>query len=152
MMLSKFKVISSDILYVLFRTYCIPLYLAMHNGTCQMQIWVSCMLPEVKQSRRVWKISPQTHCVLLLLICKDLPVEVQMCKLFLKFIISLPDSCNCIVKLSFQRVKRQREWPTVARSRQQHKFSVGPIYMHDKTNVGHSKFNVPAHRTPTCTE
>ncbi len=52
--------------------------------------------------RRVWKILPQiTHCVLLPIICNDLPIEVQMCKRFLKILISLSESYNCIVKTIF---------------------------------------------------
>ncbi len=78
-MMSKFKFISSDVLYVSFKTYCMPLFgsvlwdLTDVNMNRFYVAWH-------KAIRRVWKISPQTHCVLLPVTCNDLPIEVQMCK------------------------------------------------------------------------
>ncbi len=58
--------------------------------------------------------------------------------------ISLSNSYNCIVKLLFQHALHGSGSGVAS--------SINFLwhrYMHDKTNVGHSKFNVPAELTPS---
>ena len=97
-LMCNFKFTNSDVLNCLFKTYCMPLYGSvlwdLTDTNCERfyTAWR-------KAIRRVWKISPQTHCVLLPLICDDKPIEVQMCNRFLKFYQSLIKSDNSTIKV-----------------------------------------------------
>ncbi len=97
-LMCNFKFTNGDVLHFLFKTYCMPLYGSvlwdLTDTNCE-RFYTACR----KAIRRVWKISPQTHCVLLPLICDDKPIEVQMCNRFLKFYRSLLKSDNSTIKV-----------------------------------------------------
>ena len=94
----------SSILYVLFKNYCMSLY--------GCQLWNYSSLKSInpvyiawrKCVRRIFKLPSQTHNSLLYYICKDGPIDTQLHRRFLKFILSITNSSNSNVKFLSKHV------------------------------------------------
>jgi len=97
MVLSHFKCLRYDIMYKLFKTYCMPLY------GCPLWDYTSKIIGKFyvawrKSIRRIFNIPRTTHCVLLNEICGDMPVQDQLYSRFINFFKSLINSGNNITK------------------------------------------------------
>ena len=96
--LCQFPRANPDIQYYLFKVYCTSLYGSqLWNYEDKYAdrlnvVWRKCV-------RRIYKLSPRTHCALLPLICKDQCLITQLNMRFLKFIQSASKSKNKLVSL-----------------------------------------------------
>ena len=97
-LLAQFGHASGDVKYQLLKTLCMCLY------GCQLWDFSSPIVSRIhtawrKLVRRVYGLPPRTHCALLHHICQDLPIDAQLHMRFIKFVSSLVDSANSVVKL-----------------------------------------------------
>ena len=95
MVVSHFKHLRYDIMYKMFKTYCMPLYgcpLWDYTGKSMNKFYVAWR----KSIRRLFNIPRTTHCVLLNEICDDIPVHEQLHSRFINFYKSLLNSSNAI--------------------------------------------------------
>ncbi len=96
MLKSHFVNLPHDVMYALFKTYCMPLYGAQmidfEDSTAEKLFvtWRKCV-------RFILCISPRTHSDYLHLICNDSPVHQQLIARFVKFFCALRNSPNPIV-------------------------------------------------------
>lgn len=94
---SLFSKTCIDVKYKLFKSYCMSLYgsplwdLTAKNVSNMYTTWRKCI-------RRLYCLPYRTHCYLLPLICCDVPVQVQLCKRFSKFMYGAINSSNECVK------------------------------------------------------
>ena len=95
---SSFSDVNTSVKYLLFKTYCMPLY-----GS---QLWdfssKDCQLFYIawrKAVRRLLGIDNKTHNHLLHLLCDDAPVDVQLHKRFMKFFHKAINSTNFYTNL-----------------------------------------------------
>jgi hypothetical protein len=90
---ANFKNVSTSVKYRLFKTYCMPVYGSQlwnyESRDCETfyTAWR-------KAVRRLLFLDPRTHNYILPLICKDIPVETQLHKRFVKFFICAYKSQN----------------------------------------------------------
>ncbi len=93
-----FKNVPPDVMYSLFKTYCMPLYGAPLLDFDDRSIeklfttWRKCV-------RSVLSLPPRTHSKYLPLICEDLSINQQLYSRFAKFFFNLHASSNPIVSL-----------------------------------------------------
>ena len=97
MVISHFKCLRYDIMYKLFKTYCMPLY------GCPLWDFTSKIINKFyvawrKSMRRILNIPRTTHCVLLNEICDDMSVQDQLYIRFINFYKSLINSGNNITQ------------------------------------------------------
>jgi hypothetical protein len=97
MLYCNFKHLPIDALYKLFRTYCTPLY------GCQLNDFTSrdfdrLLVSWRKAIRFLVQLPPTTHCVLLPLICDDIPFCTQLHRRVAKFYHFCTSSPNIIVR------------------------------------------------------
>ena len=96
--LNVFSYLSSKVKYKLFKSYCMPLYGCIHWDLSNKNVeifykqWRKCV-------RKLFSISPRTHCDLLPLICSDVPIKCQLYKRCLSFYSKNDESPNTIVRL-----------------------------------------------------
>ncbi len=98
MVKSHFKQLPTNIMYHMFKTYCMPLYgcpLWDYSNRHIAKFYVAWR----KAIRYILKLPYTTHCNLLHLICEDIPVEEQLYSRFLRFLKSLMNSTNAISQL-----------------------------------------------------
>lgn len=97
MVKSHFKNIPTDTMYFLFKTYCMPLYGSQlwDLGSTAMNIFYVAWRKSV---RYLLNIPRRTHCSLLHYICDDVPINIQLCIRFIKFLLSLPNTNNPLIK------------------------------------------------------
>ncbi len=82
--LCYFCKLSPSVRYNLFRSYCTSLY------GCELWLLDNNSIDDLciawrKGLRKIWNVSPRTHCSLLPLICNCLPLFDELCQRFLKF-------------------------------------------------------------------
>ena len=98
MIKTHFKWLPHDLMYELFKTYCMPLY---GSYFCDLsspsinKLYVAWR----KSVRCLLKLPNRTHSYLLPLICDDIPINVQLSVRFVKFFKSLYSSSNHITVL-----------------------------------------------------
>ena len=95
-MYSMFNHASNQVLYHLFKTYCMPLY------GCQLWNYASNEINDMcvawrKTIRYMLRIPQRTHNILLNFICDDFPLETQLHKRFIKFAYNIVHSPNICV-------------------------------------------------------
>jgi hypothetical protein len=99
----SFKNLPLNILYFLFKTYCMPLY-----GSQLFDISSSKMdkffVAWRKAIRFLFGLPYRTHSKLLHLIVKDMPIDAQIIKRFMSFHCSLANSSNSIVRSCYELV------------------------------------------------
>ena len=94
---ARFKFISTNARYTLFKSYCMSLYgcqlwdLESRHIDLFYVAWRKCV-------RRVLNINNRTHCSLLPHICSDVPINVQLINRFNKFYKSVLNSNNAFVR------------------------------------------------------
>ena len=94
-LLNTFSHLSYDVKYKLFKSYCTPLYGCIHWDLSS--IHVQTFYKQWRKGiRRVFDVSPRTHCYLLPLLCSDIPIETQLCKRILNFYCKIHESSNNI--------------------------------------------------------
>ena len=87
-----------DARYKLFKTYCMSLYGCQQWGVkSTVLVRLGEWLSDSINIRCLWRLPYRTHNVLLPLICRDLPVEIQLHKRFVKFFHKILHSENSIV-------------------------------------------------------
>ena len=103
MLKSHFKCIPTDLMYFLFKTYCMPIY-----GS---QLWdLSSPAMNIfnvawrKSIRYILSLPRTTHCALLSFICNDVPLMTQLCNRFLNFFISLKNNNNPLVYMCYKLI------------------------------------------------
>ena len=94
----QFGKANCDIKYCLFKSYCLSLY------GCQLFNFASKYISNLyicwrKCVRRLYQLSPRTHCDLLHLVCQDCTIEGQLHARFLKFFFKAYNSENICVSL-----------------------------------------------------
>ena len=100
-MLHKFRYCNSTVLYKLFKSYCMSLYVSLlwdyeHSSVnIFYTAWRKCI-------RLLFKIPYNTHCDLLPTICDDLSVEQQMYKRIMKFVKTSICSPSKAVRICMQ--------------------------------------------------
>ena len=97
MVVSHFKCLRYDIMYKLFKTYCMPLYgcpLWDYSAKSIGKFYVAWR----KSIRRIFNIPYTTHCALLNEICGDMPVQDQLYIRFINFYRSLLNSNNMLTR------------------------------------------------------
>ena len=97
MLYCNFRRLPTNVLYSLFCTYCTPLY------GCQLVDFTSRDVERLyvtwrKAIRFLFQLPPKTHCVLLPLICNDVPFNVQLHRRLARFFTSCITSSNAIVR------------------------------------------------------
>lgn len=104
-LISTFSAANIDIRYSLFKTYCMSVYGAQlwdFSGKYCLRFFVAWR----KCVRRLLGVPSNTHNKLIHLICNDIPVEAQLHKRFIKFIISCSNHKNNNVSMSTAQVLR----------------------------------------------
>ena len=92
-----FSKADTEVKYKLFKCYCMsyygcPLWDLSDKVMSDVYVtWRKCI-------RKLYNLPLRTHCDLLPLICRDIPVQLQLYKRFCKFIHVALNSQNCIVK------------------------------------------------------
>ena len=87
-----------DVKYKLFKSFCMPLYgcvlwsFTSNQMSKFFAMWRKCI-------RKLLNLPTRCHSLYLPLIVNDYPVEIQLYKRFIKFIVSIISSCNESVKL-----------------------------------------------------
>jgi len=97
MVKTHFKWLPTDVMYHIFKTYCMPLYgsqLWDLNSSAINKFYVAWR----KSIRYVLNLPRTTHCSLLPLICNDISISNQMSCRFLNFFRSLSTSSNYITR------------------------------------------------------
>ena len=92
-----FKWLPTDIIYSIFKTYCVPLYgsqLWDLDSTAINRFYVAWR----KAVRYILHLPRTTHCALLHLICDDMPISHQLCFRCITFFRSLIYSNNNITR------------------------------------------------------
>jgi len=100
MVCMHFKHIPHDIIYSLFKTYCMPVYgcqLWDFSHTSVNRFYVTWR----KAIRRILSLPYSTHCDLLAYICNDIPLMDQLLKRVINFIKSARNSKNVITNLCY---------------------------------------------------
>jgi len=95
MVKSHFKYLPHDIMYMLFKTYCMPLYgcpLWDYSTKTIDKFYVSWR----KSIRYILDIPRTTHCALLNEICNDMPIHLQLYLRFTNFFKQLKSSNNAL--------------------------------------------------------
>jgi len=98
MVKSHFNHLPPDVIYRLFKTYCMPLYgcpLWDYSKKSIDRFYVTWR----KAIRSILYIPRTTHCNLLHLICEDIPVKDQLYQRFVRFIGNAINSHNQVTKL-----------------------------------------------------
>ena len=98
MVKSHFKYIPHEIMYTLFKTYCMPLY------GCTLWNFSSNVINKFyvawqKAIRYILGLPHTTHCVLLHQICSDIPVLEQLYSICINFINGLNNSNNQVTNM-----------------------------------------------------
>ena len=98
MVKSHFKYLPHDVMYKLFKTYCMPLY------GCPLWDFSKKSIDKFyitwrKAIRFIFDIPRTTHCVLLHEICNDMSVQDQLYSRFINFFKSLINSSNVITNI-----------------------------------------------------
>ncbi len=99
MVKTHFKYLPSDIMYKLFKTYCMPLYgcpLWDFSNRIICKFYVSWR----KAVRYILGLPRTTHCALLNEICSDIPVHEQLYSRFIKFIKGVTQCNNIVTKMA----------------------------------------------------
>lgn len=105
MLKAHFVTLPYDVMYALFKTYCMPLYgvqmLDFEDRTAEKLFltWRKCI-------RSILCLPPRTHSKYLPLICDDLPIHKQLIVRFVKFFCGLRSSHNPIVSRCAQLALR----------------------------------------------
>ncbi len=97
MVKSHFKLLPPDIIYNMFKTYCMPLY------GCPLWNYTSKYISKFytawrKAVRYILNIPYTTHCDMLPFICDDVPIYEQLYSRFSRFFVSLKNSDNIITR------------------------------------------------------
>ena len=92
---SHFKSLPIDVMYFLFKTYCMPLY---GSQLCDISCTAIAKFYTAwrKAIRYILNLPRRTHCDLLHLICNDVSIHNQMSKRFVHFFKQIYQSDNSI--------------------------------------------------------
>ena len=103
MVKSHFKYSRPDILYKLFKTYCMPLYGCplWDFSTKNIELF---LVSWRKAIRYLFNLPHRTHCSLLHRICGDMPVLNQLYSRFVNFIKNIASNRNCLTQLCVKHV------------------------------------------------
>jgi hypothetical protein len=97
----RFKFVKHNVLYYLFKTYCMSLY------GCQLWDVSSKDINNFyiawrKSIRMLFKLPFQTHCNLLHEICCDVPIDFQVHKRIIQFINTISSSNNTCINIAYK--------------------------------------------------
>ncbi len=101
MIYSHFKHVDQDVLYGIFKTYCMPLYgsqLWDYNNKYVDSFYVAWR----KGVRRLFNLPYNTHCNLLPYICNDLPPTFQLYRRVISFLKGLSVSHNLLSSMCYK--------------------------------------------------
>jgi len=98
-----FKNLPSNVMYSIFKMYCMPLYGSqLFNLDCRgiQRFYVAWR----KAVRYCLNLPYRCHSRLLHLICEDVPIDIQLYRRFSNFFLSLSRSRNALVKAAFRLI------------------------------------------------